>query len=261
MPAFYELMFVLCLLLLMWMRIRLAGAHKMGRTEELPMLRWFVVGLSLTACSYLFRIYDLSRGAHFSLGGFLGGFAGTVALGMAYAEHVRIRIERAQRLPKTPPPLDPGLPSADGRFSLSAHQMLQIAQDEARRRDVTLVDTDHLLLGLLQQPQGAGLHILQRLGVSPVSVRTDLMAPIGNPDHTQTAKSEVQMILTDRAQQVVDLAAQEAHRFDSDCIGTEHLLLGLVLKGTGPAAHVLFGQGVTADRVRQAILQDRQVPH
>ena len=121
------------------------------------------------------------------------------------------------------------------------------------------MDTDHLLLGLLEQPQG-GLHILRLLDVSPASVRADLPALSGAPYDTPAPEHDTPAILTDRARQVMDFAAHEAHRFDSACIGTEHLLLGLVLKGTGPAARVLFAQGVTVDRLRQAILQDRQVP-
>jgi ATP-dependent Clp protease ATP-binding subunit ClpA len=64
------------------------------------------------------------------------------------------------------------------------------------------------------------------------------------------------LVLTDRAREALGLAAQEARRFDSPYVGTEHLLLGLVLKGTGPAAAALFGSGVTLDGVREEVLAD-----
>ena len=44
---------------------------------------------------------------------------------------------------------------------------------------------------------------------------------------------------TDRARKVMQLANQEAQRFNHEYIGTEHILLGLVKEGTGTAAHVL----------------------
>jgi hypothetical protein len=44
---------------------------------------------------------------------------------------------------------------------------------------------------------------------------------------------------TDRARKVMQLANQEAQRFNHECIGTEHLLLGLLREGAGVAAHVL----------------------
>src|SRR5207249_1814307 len=44
---------------------------------------------------------------------------------------------------------------------------------------------------------------------------------------------------TDRARKVMQLANQEAQRFNHECIGTEHILLGLVKEGSGVAANLL----------------------
>src|SRR6187397_1869750 len=44
---------------------------------------------------------------------------------------------------------------------------------------------------------------------------------------------------TDRARKVMQLANQEAHRFNHEYIGTEHVLLGLIKEGSGVAANVL----------------------
>src|SRR5881227_3350662 len=44
---------------------------------------------------------------------------------------------------------------------------------------------------------------------------------------------------TDRARKVMQLANQEAQRFNHEYIGTEHLLLGLVGEGSGVAANLL----------------------
>ena len=44
---------------------------------------------------------------------------------------------------------------------------------------------------------------------------------------------------TDRARKVMQLANQEAQRFNHEYIGTEHILLGLVKEGSGVALHVL----------------------
>ena len=50
---------------------------------------------------------------------------------------------------------------------------------------------------------------------------------------------------TDRARKVMQLANQEAQRFNHEYIGTEHMLLGLVKEGTGVAANVLKNLGVS----------------
>jgi len=268
MLLFYKAMLALAILLLISMQVRLNAARKVGRRQEWWMLRWFVLGLSLTACSYVYRIHDISLGAHPSYGGFLFCVAGTAALSVAYREWVKVRFGRGETRPR-PAGEWPGerfFPESGRagrvafRFSACAYQALLRAQGEARGCGLDRVDTDHLLLGLLGQRQGGGVHLLRRLGISPVSLRMALRTETAHGarrERAPAAEDEPRAVLTDRACQVVDFAAQEARRFDSACIGTEHLLIGLVLKGTGPAAHALFGQGVTADRVRQELLQDR----
>src|SRR5262245_62012063 len=56
---------------------------------------------------------------------------------------------------------------------------------------------------------------------------------------------------TDRARKVMQLANQEAHRFNHEYIGTEHILLGLIQEGSGVAATVLRNLDISLLRVRQ----------
>ena len=58
---------------------------------------------------------------------------------------------------------------------------------------------------------------------------------------------------TERARKVLTLAQEEAHRFNHNYIGTEHLLLGLVREGDGVAARVLANMGVQLPKVRSAV--------
>jgi ATP-dependent Clp protease ATP-binding subunit ClpC len=58
---------------------------------------------------------------------------------------------------------------------------------------------------------------------------------------------------TERARKVLQLAQEEAHRFNHNYIGTEHLLLGLVREGDGVAARVLGNMGVQLPKVRSAV--------
>ncbi len=58
---------------------------------------------------------------------------------------------------------------------------------------------------------------------------------------------------TERARRVLTLAQEEAHRFNHNYIGTEHILLGLVREGDGVAAKVLANLGVELNKVRSAV--------
>ncbi len=60
---------------------------------------------------------------------------------------------------------------------------------------------------------------------------------------------------TERAQQVLVLAQEEAKRLNHNFIGTEHLLLGLVREGSGIAARALQNMDVDLNRVRQEVEQ------
>src|SRR4030042_211503 len=58
---------------------------------------------------------------------------------------------------------------------------------------------------------------------------------------------------TDRARKVMALANQEAQRFNHDCIGTEHILLGRVKEGSGVGAQVLKNLDVDSKKLRLEI--------
>jgi ATP-dependent Clp protease ATP-binding subunit ClpC len=58
---------------------------------------------------------------------------------------------------------------------------------------------------------------------------------------------------TDRARKVMELANQEAQRFNHEYVGTEHLLLGLVKEGTGVTASVLKNLDVNLRNVRNEV--------
>src|ERR1700741_71104 len=58
---------------------------------------------------------------------------------------------------------------------------------------------------------------------------------------------------TDRARKVMQLANQEAQRFNHEYIGTEHILLGLVKEGSGVAANVLKNLDVDLRKIRHEV--------
>jgi len=58
---------------------------------------------------------------------------------------------------------------------------------------------------------------------------------------------------TERARKVMSLARREAQRLHHEYIGTEHILLGLVLEGQGVAANVLKSMQIDLDRLRREV--------
>ena len=67
---------------------------------------------------------------------------------------------------------------------------------------------------------------------------------------------------TQRAKKVIALAANEANRLNHDYIGTEHILLGLIMEGGGDAALILKKYKVTVIKVEKALgIGGWSIPH
>jgi ATP-dependent Clp protease ATP-binding subunit ClpC len=64
---------------------------------------------------------------------------------------------------------------------------------------------------------------------------------------------------TDRARKVMQLANQEAQRFNHEYIRTEHILLGLVKEGSGVAANALKNLNINLDNVRREV--EKVIPY
>lgn len=135
------------------------------------------------------------------------------------------------------------------RFTERARKVVFFAQEEAQRFGEGYVSTEHLLLGLLREHSTA-TRVIEQLGVSPRTIKTqvEIQLPRGE------ARMNQDMTLTPRAKRVIDLAYDEARSLNSNFIGTEHLLLGLIREGDGFAGRVLAKCGVDLERARKAVL-------
>ncbi len=132
------------------------------------------------------------------------------------------------------------------KFSERARRVLSLAQEEAQRFNHNYIGTEHILLGLVREPDGVAAKVLGTLGVELNKVRSAVEFIIGRGE--RSAAGEIG--LTPRAKKVIELAVDEARRLNHHYIGTEHLLIGLMREGEGVAAGVLESLGVNLDKVR-----------
>ncbi len=140
------------------------------------------------------------------------------------------------------------------RFSEGAKKVLTLAQEEAERSHHSYIGTEHLLFGLLREGEGLGAKVLASLGVELQAVRPKVESMLAGGEGILIK----QIIPTSRVKRVIELAFEEARRMGVARVGTEHLLLGLVLEGEGIAATVLADVGATLEKVRGGI--DRLLP-
>jgi ATP-dependent Clp protease ATP-binding subunit ClpC len=135
------------------------------------------------------------------------------------------------------------------RFTEKAKKVLTLAQDEAEKSHHSYIGTEHLLLGLLREGEGLAAKVLANLGVEIDKVRETIDSVLGRNERIIVQ----QIIPTSRVKKVIEIAFEEAKRMNNTYVGTEHLLLGLLIEGEGIAAHVLEDLGANLDKVRHEL--------
>lgn len=135
------------------------------------------------------------------------------------------------------------------KFSERARRVLTLAQEEAQRFNHPNIGPEHILLGIVGEPDGVAAKVLVNLGISLNKVRSAVEFIIGHGE----GSSRAEVGLSPGAKRVIELAIDEARYIGHNYIGTEHLLLGLLREGEGIAARVLDSLGVTLEKVRSEI--------
>lgn len=125
------------------------------------------------------------------------------------------------------------------RFTDRARAVVMHAQEEARQLDHGYIGTEHLLLGLIADPEGMGGQVLAGCGLDIDGVRAEIERRIGRGP--SEAKGHIPF--TPRAKKVLELSLRQALKLGHDYIGTEHVLLGLLAEGEGVAAQILATGG------------------
>jgi ATP-dependent Clp protease ATP-binding subunit ClpA len=137
------------------------------------------------------------------------------------------------------------------RFTDRARRVLVLAQEEARMLQHNHIGPEHILLGLTLEDTGPAARALQSLGISLEVVREQVKEIIGRG--TEAPRSG-HIPFTPRAKKALELTMREAMQLGSNSIAPEHILLGLIRVGEGPAAEVLTGLGASLDAVRQQVI-------
>ncbi|MDD4345806.1 MAG: ATP-dependent Clp protease ATP-binding subunit, partial [Desulfitobacteriaceae bacterium] len=138
----------------------------------------------------------------------------------------------------------------NGRFTEKAQRVLVYAQEEAKRMGHQVVGTEHILLGLIRESEGIASKSLVGIGldVEKVRIQIEQLVGVGNPYSGDIG-------FTPRVKRVLELANEEAHRQGVNYIGTEHLLLGLIMEGEGIAARVLANLNVNPEKIWKQVVQ------
>jgi ATP-dependent Clp protease ATP-binding subunit ClpC len=145
------------------------------------------------------------------------------------------------------------------KFSERAREALETAQGIVRRGPGNQLGTEHLLIGVLSLPGGVVEQIFNLLGVDKgtAAARANHYLQTAGAGRVGGPGGGDQLYLTPRAKAALDIAGQKAQAMGDGFVGTEHLLLGILLEGDGPGGATLRDLGITEEGIMKALQQIR----
>ncbi|GAA0848961.1 ATP-dependent chaperone ClpB [Streptosporangium amethystogenes subsp. fukuiense] len=141
------------------------------------------------------------------------------------------------------------------QLTQKSQEALHDAQTKALRFGHTEVDGEHLLLALLDQPEGLISRLLSYANVDTGRLRDDLEAELGRrPKVSGPGAAPGQVYVTQRLSRLLDTAKREADRLKDEYVSVEHLLIALLEEGSSSSAgRLLHDQGLTRDGFLKAL--------
>ncbi|HLC35047.1 MAG TPA: AAA family ATPase [Anaerolineales bacterium] len=140
------------------------------------------------------------------------------------------------------------------RFTERAQDAAQRSAEIIQRYGHNQIDTEHLLLALLEQPEGVIPQILERLTVNADQLAQRIDGILrASPKASIYGGGTGQIFITPRVKRIIDLANEEANRLHDEYISTEHIFLAIVSEHNTPAARALSEAGISKERVLDTV--------
>jgi len=159
-------------------------------------------------------------------------------------------VARAQRFTAPEPEIDRSELPRD-RFTPRVRRAFTLAREEADKLNQPLVETEHVLLGLIRMGQGVAASLLIRIGVNvdAVAARLDRPQP-PKPAPSTTEPPHFSALV----KELLTFADEEARALEHTYIGTEHILLGLLRQPHSGAGRIFDELYVDPEALRQQVL-------
>jgi len=140
------------------------------------------------------------------------------------------------------------------KFTNSAEIALEIANEIAAKLGHNYIGTEHLLYGLVEEANGVASKVLANQGVTSAEVLKEIEDLIGINE--EASITDIDAIgFTPRTKRVIENAFMEARRLNSQYIGTEHLLVGIMREGDSVAVRIMMDLNVNPQKLYNEIVK------
>jgi len=141
-------------------------------------------------------------------------------------------------------------PSRFEIFSESAQDILNRAENEAKRLNHSSVNTGHLLLALLKEVNVA-TEILKNMDIDLVRIPADIEASIAQQPSIEGDEPG----LTSAIKKTIQLSVDEAKHLGNEKVKPEHILIGLIRQNDGVATNLLKKLMINPERIYIALIR------
>ncbi|MCZ7569279.1 MAG: AAA family ATPase [Ardenticatenaceae bacterium] len=146
------------------------------------------------------------------------------------------------------------------RFTERAQDAIARSQEILLRYQHSQLDLEHIMLALLEQPEGVVGQLLEKLGADTEMMKRRLDDILRAQPKMRAVGSmpQQQIYVTPAVQQLAGIVAQEADKLGDEYISTEHMLLGIVQQAkSSPLARLFQELGIEKDDIYDAIEEIR----
>src|SRR5215472_47441 len=140
------------------------------------------------------------------------------------------------------------------KLTVKAQEALQAAQEFGGRSGQQQIEPLHILWALAAQQDGVVAPLLEKLGVSPTKLASDIEKQIAQLPKVSGVS---QQYLSQASNDALERAFDEAQGLKDEYVSTEHILLGIAGGDRCPAGQLLTRQGATHDAILQAMASIR----
>ncbi|MGL5313746.1 MAG: ATP-dependent Clp protease ATP-binding subunit [Peptostreptococcaceae bacterium] len=135
------------------------------------------------------------------------------------------------------------------RFTDRAKKAIDLSLESAQSLGHKVVGSEHILLGLVKEKEGIAAKVLLKLGLSEKYIEEKIVEIEGRTDTLS-----LDIVLSPRSKQILELSGMFANKLRTNYIGTEHILLAIVQEGEGIGVKILKNAGVDEKVVVQLII-------
>ncbi|MGH9458262.1 MAG: ATP-dependent Clp protease ATP-binding subunit [Thermoanaerobaculia bacterium] len=144
------------------------------------------------------------------------------------------------------------------KYNEKARRALFFARYEASKLGSRVIESEHILLGVLREGEDIIKEIFSRFNVKPEQIRREVE---GDRLFVDRISSSAELPLSEEAKKILAYASHEAESMLHQYVGTEHLLIGILRVESSTAARILTSKGLNVYGVREetiSILKERE---